>query len=115
MSQHDFELIDTLPTLRSCRDSDKFLMMEFLAHGYFKQDLQMLKECRKYLYVTILAEISSAAWQLLLGSMGRERYGDNQSSQRISIAKAPPPETTLLATLAAGTSTDLFLALQHVT
>ena len=60
MSQHDFQLTDTLPTLRSYRASNKFLMKEFLANGYFKKDLQMLNECRKYLRVTTLAEITSA-------------------------------------------------------
>jgi hypothetical protein len=35
-------------------------MKEFLANGYFKKDLQMLNECRKYLHITTLAEITSA-------------------------------------------------------
>jgi hypothetical protein len=51
MSQHDFQLADTLPVLRSYRDSDRFLMKEFIAHGY---------GCWKYLHMTTLAEISSA-------------------------------------------------------
>lgn len=57
ISQHNFQLINTLPILLYI-DSDKFLMMEFLAHGYFKKDLQILNECWKYLHVTTLAKIS---------------------------------------------------------
>jgi hypothetical protein len=60
MSQYDFQLADTLPVLRTYRDSDRFLMKEFIAHGYFRKELQMLNECPKYLHVTTLAEISSA-------------------------------------------------------
>jgi hypothetical protein len=60
MSQHDFQLADTLPVLRTCRDSDRFLMKEFIAHGYFRKELQMLNECWKFLHVTTLAESSSA-------------------------------------------------------
>jgi hypothetical protein len=52
MSQHDFQLADTLPVLRMYRDSDRFLMKEFIAHGYFRKELQMLNKCRKYLHVT---------------------------------------------------------------
>ena len=60
MYQHEFKLTDTLPTLRSYRGSDKFLVKEFMAHGYFKKDLRMLNECRKHLRVSTLAEITSA-------------------------------------------------------
>jgi hypothetical protein len=35
-------------------------MKEFIAHGYFRKELQMLNECRKFLHVTTLAESSSA-------------------------------------------------------
>jgi hypothetical protein len=60
MYQHEFKLTDTLPTLCSYRGSDKFLVKEFMAHGYFKKDLRMLNECRKHLRVSTLAEITSA-------------------------------------------------------
>jgi hypothetical protein len=60
MSQHDFQLADTLPVLRTYRDSDRFLMKEFIAHGYFRKELQMVNECPKHLQVTTLAEISLA-------------------------------------------------------
>jgi hypothetical protein len=35
-------------------------MKEFIAQGYFRKEVKMLNECRKYLHVTTLAEISSA-------------------------------------------------------
>jgi hypothetical protein len=36
------------------------LMKEFIAHGYFRKEAQMLNECWKYLHVMTLAEIYSA-------------------------------------------------------
>ena len=70
-ANHDLCIEDTLPTLRTYRAHDQFLIESFITSGYRKQQLKTLNKCRKALQVTTLAEITSAdgiyletwAWQ----------------------------------------------------
>ena len=89
MSQQDFQLADTLPTLRSYQGSDKFLVKEFMAHGYFKKDLQVLNESWKHLQVSTLAEITSAEG-LYLKEWAWNGSGTNDPINQHQWPRRPP-------------------------
>ncbi len=57
--KHEIEIIDTGPSLELYRWNDQFLMEEFARQGWKGHELKKLNECRMYLEVTTLAEITS--------------------------------------------------------
>jgi hypothetical protein len=57
---NEIDITDTGPSLELYRWNDQYLMEEFTRQGWKGHELKKLNECRMYLEVTTLAEITSA-------------------------------------------------------
>ena len=61
LGKHKIDVHDPLPQLQLQRKGDIFLLQCFLITQPSKQELRLLMDCREYLQVTTLADITSAA------------------------------------------------------
>ena len=66
LGKHKIDVHDPLPQLQLQRKGDIFLMQCFLLTQPSKHELRMLMDCREYLQVTTLADITSAAGDKIL-------------------------------------------------
>jgi hypothetical protein len=66
---HAFTIHDSWPHLQPARQGDKFLMPLFVDLGYQGATLRQLNDCRKYLRVLTLADITTADGTKLLPSI----------------------------------------------
>ena len=93
LGQHKIEVHDPLPQLLLQRKGDIFLMQCFLLTKPTKHELRRLMDCREYLQVTTLAEITSAAGdKILLPFWNGTKY-----ARKVGVAGWPrkPPSTKL--------------------
>ena len=66
LGRYKIAVHDSLPRLQLQRKGDIFLMQCFLLTKPSKEELRRLMECREFLQVTTLAEITSAAGDKIL-------------------------------------------------
>ena len=93
LGQHKIEIHDPLPQLQLQRKGDIFLMQCFLLTKPSNHELRRLMDCREYLQVTTLAEITSAAGdKILLPFWNGTKY-----SRKVGVAGWPrkPPSSKL--------------------
>ena len=87
------ELEDPFTQLRLSRVDDEFLMMAFLLAGFTTAELKILNECRTFLHVVTLADITSASGTRILQSAYEGKHHD-QGAHSYSWPRQPDSLST---------------------
>jgi hypothetical protein len=78
---HEIDITDTGPRLTSYRRNDQFLMEEFTRHGKKGHELKKLNECRMFLEVTNLSEITSVDGKFIKDTAWKGIQDKNRCNQ----------------------------------